>query len=61
MLLRYDNDKPMLMQGSSFPTSERRDGDVNGQADPQSCRAGCVGRLWCGSGEEGVEGQREIH
>ncbi len=32
------NDKPMLMQGSSFPTP-RRDGDVNGQADPQSCRA----------------------
>ena len=47
----------MLMQGSSFPTPERRDGDVNGQADPQSCRAVCVGRLWCGSGEEGVEGQ----
>ncbi len=64
MLLRYDKGKSMLMQGSGFSTPER-DGDVNGQADPQSCRA-VSDVLWCGSGEVGcgcgrvgVEGKRD--
>ncbi len=65
MLLRYDKGKSMLMQGSGFSTPER-DGDVNGQADPQSCRAvsdvcgAGVGR-WVVGAEEWVWRGSEIH
>ncbi len=49
------------LQGSSFFSTLGRDGDVNGQADPHSCR---VGRFAVGSGESvgcGAPGRQDGH